>query len=635
MSAIATACLFDPGETNASPASQAMPAMLAAMRSRGVDVSDVQFQPSVALGVVRHSWELRAGVPTGILCGNGLSVAADASLYYREDLCRKLSRAGQESLAEESDAELILRSYVMFGERCVEHLEGDFAFVLWDAVRRRLFAARSFDGRRALFHARGGPLLVLASTVGGVLAAPGVSREISLATVATVASGIWGHSHETGFRAITELPAGHRLLATVGGPVTVERFWSPPSDRAARPSSSADAAAELRELLARAVEERLSPDGVTAVSLSGGWDSPSVFGAGQLALAASTSGRTLKPVSISYPAGDPGREDELIDAIAAHWQSSPAWIAVDDIPMFGDPAGDAAARDEPFAHAYEQWNRELSRGARRVGARVILDGIGGDQLFQVSDIYLADLVRSGRWLESARQWRSRGGKGWKQFYLSAVRPAMPAWATATIASMRGMRPPAHYLDREPPPWLRTRFLDEHGVLEREKSGRPRHPARNLVMAESHAYLLFPFFARIMRLLRGFGLEEGVEVRSPLLDERVVRFALERPWHERADGGETKVLLRRAMRGALPEHVLAPRTHRTGTTSAYFVRQLLGPGRRWLQAMADESLLASIGMVDQTRLRRAWDHFLANGDEALGADLYFTFQADLWLRARTS
>jgi asparagine synthetase B (glutamine-hydrolysing) len=104
------------------------------------------------------------------------------------------------------------------------------------------------------------------------------------------------------------------------------------------------------------------------------------------------------------------------------------------------------------------------------------------------------------------------------------------------------------------------------------------PRTSRVLAETHAYLRFPFFGRVVGVLRAFALEEGVELRSPLLDDRVVRFAVRRPWSERSDGLETKILLRRAMRGLIPESVLAPRPHRTGVTSAYFLRQLRGPAR---------------------------------------------------------
>lgn len=604
----------------------------------------------IVLGVARYAWELPASGPPGIVRRNGLAIAADATLYYRTDLRAKLASHGVHVGADVSSAELIIAAYQAFGAECPKHLEGDFAFVLWDDERSRLFAARDFAGRRTLFHARAGETLLIASTVAGLLADTRVPREMSMTTLATVAAGMWLHSHETGYRGIDELPAGHTLVATVDGDVRIDRFWQPPSEHVRGRESLADASAQLRELLVRAVDERMSPSGATAVSLSGGWDSPAVYGAARLALgqvagvfgasvpsASSHNGRSIRAVSISYPEGDPGREDEIIRDIVAGNSSfcAPEWIDVDTVPMFRDAERAAAARDEPFGHAYEEWNRELSRGARRVGARVILDGSGGDQLFQVSSVYLTDLLRGGHWLELARQWPTSGGKGWRQFYRGVVRPALPPALNRLVARARGMKPAPHYLDRNPPFWFRRQFLDEHGVMEREIAARPRPTAASHVIAEAHAFLLFPYFPRIMRLLAGFAVEEGVELRAPLMDERIVRFAVPRPWHERVKGKETKLTLRGAMRGVLPDSVLAPRPHRTGVTSAYFVRQVTGPGRPYFEAMLNDSRLADVGMIDPARLRRAWEAMLANPNDTLGALLHSTLQAELWLRGRMS
>src|SRR5690606_28981091 len=152
--------------------------------------------------------------------------------------------------------------------------------------------------------------------------------------------------------------AGHCLVFEPGRPVTVRERWRAPLRTLHRRQPLEDAARELRSLLVDACVERLAPSGPTGVSLSGGWDSPAVYGASQQALrdmeATSMrhggSPRSVLPVSMSYPEGDPGREDELIDAIVAHWGGQTRWIAVDDVSMFDDPGGSARRRDLPMAH---------------------------------------------------------------------------------------------------------------------------------------------------------------------------------------------------------------------------------------------------------------------------------------------
>jgi len=130
------------------------------------------------------------------------------------------------------------------------------------------------------------------------------------------------------------------------------------------------------------------------------------------------------------------------------------------------------------------------------------------------------------------------------------------------------------------------------------------------------------------------LEEGVELRSPLYDARVIELALARPRWERCSGAETKLLLRKAVEGLLPEHVLAPRPAKTGTTGAYFGRSM----REGFPSLCEEFLrsseLESAGMIDADELRRSTTAYLrgAAGGQT-GVNLFFTLQAELWLRAR--
>lgn len=608
--------------------------MLSAMRTLGGEIVEAHESKSgnVALAMATgvHGWERDlGGSSTSIATRGPLVCAADARLYHRDDLRRSL---GASPFPLTTDAELILAAYEKWDVDGFARLEGDFAFALWDGARGRLVAARDFAGHRMLYHARAGDALLIATSVAGLLADAAVPRELDLTAIATVAAGLWAHAPSTAYRAIEELPAGHALIWSRDSAARTVPFWRAPDSILQRRQPIPAAADELRALLVDAVRERLGPTGPTGLSLSGGWDSTAVGGAATVALRGDGT-RRLFPVSISYPEGDPGREDELIRDVVAHWGMGTSWLPVDSIPLLVDAEAGARARDLPFGHAYEQWNRALSRRAREGGARVMLDGVGGDQLFQVSDIYLSDLFGQGRWLELARQLRQKDGTGLRELWRWAVRPALPPFVPALIARMRGAAPPTHHLHRDAPFWFTAQFLRTHDLVGRDEAAMPLLPRGSRVLAETHAFLRFPFFTRIVSTLRQFALEEGVELRSPLLDDRVVRFAARRPWSERADGRETKVLLRRAMSGLLPDRVLAPRPHRTGITSAYFLRQLRGPARAFIESVLQDPLLASVGMIDAPRLRHAWKHVMEQDDDEIGARLYFTVQAELWLRAR--
>lgn len=605
-------------------------AMLDRMARRGHDRREVWAGDGVSLAVSRYSWELESDFSGRILLlvEPDLVVAADATILYREDLVRRLS-AESVSPTGNTSSHLIAAAYRAWGEQCTSRLEGDFAFILWDRRSRRAVCSRDFLAKRPLYYAETQSSLVIASTIGGVVEHHSVPDDLDLASIGAAAAGMNAAGPETCYRAIRPLPAASDLNWEPGrlsGPI---RHWEPRLvvDRSL---SFEQAGEQLRDLLMEAVRERLAGGGPSTVWMSGGWDSPAVFAVGQAHLADIPSEHPLTPVSISYPPGDPGREDELITEIAARWKSPVHWIDINTIPLFDSAAGPT---DEPFRHLYEHWNRALARGTRSSGSRVALDGNGGDQVFQVSPIYLADLFRSGRWIELHRDWRALGGRGFRPFFQTAIQPNLPDSLLRAAAILRGGRRLHHYVERWTPDWFAPEFLRSSGIVEREFTHLPdRAGAR--AEAECAWYWKSPFFHRIMAHLAGFALEHGVELRSPLADRRVVEFGLSRPRRERASGAETKRLLRHAMKGLLPESALASRTTRTGTTNGFSHREMT----TWFPLLLDELLaepmkLEELGIVSAEGFRQAASRYRYRNQAELRVALFYTYQTERWLRAR--
>jgi asparagine synthase (glutamine-hydrolysing) len=150
--------------------------------------------------------------------------------------------------------------------------------------------------------------------------------------------------------------------------------------------------------------------------------------------------------------------------------------------------------------------------------------------------------------------------------------------------------------------------------------------------EAHFFLAAPVFPRAFQTLAGFALDAGVELRSPLYDRRVIEFACARPRAERNDGRETKRLLRAAMRGLLPDEVLAPRSTRTGITTAYSDRRMRAEFPVLLERHGKMQMLADLGIVEPDAMRRGWDEYCRTGSTALKIPLFLTMQVELWLRA---
>jgi asparagine synthase (glutamine-hydrolysing) len=563
----------------------------------------------------------------------GVHVAADASLFYKSELRRKLADKGILPLSD-APAHLILAAYSAWGRACVEELEGDFAFVLWDESRGALFAARDFNGRRPLFHAMVGETLVVASSIRAVLGHPGCPHDVDPVTVAEQAGGLTGSATETCYRQVSRLPSGCWLEFRPGRSAPrISRFWTPPLFADSGPSSVEEGVEELRRLLTAAITERLASAGSTAISLSGGHDSPLVFALGAAALAGARSSRSLQPVSISYPEGNPGREDELIQEIVSHWGASARWIDSRGVPFVESLLDEAAERDEAFSHAFHRIFRAVMAAAGKLGASVVLDGHGGDFLFQVSPRYHADLFRTGSWWELAREWRANGGGTWRDFIRSALIPVLPSRAVRVASAARGrpIHPPS--FSRQPPPWFRKDFVAKACLLERESAHQPSRAGMGMAAYESSWYLTAQPFMRAASVIGDLALGEGGEARSPFLDERVIRFAARRPRRERRSGGETKRLLRAASSGLLPAHLNEPRPFKTGVMSGYFNDGCL----RLLDSLDAENAapaLSELGVVDPGALRDACVRFRRSNSNVLASLLLATLSADAWLRTRS-
>jgi asparagine synthase (glutamine-hydrolysing) len=341
----------------------------------------------------------------------------------------------------------------------------------------------------------------------------------------------------------------------------------------------------------------------------------------------------LRPVSVSFPPGDPGREDELIAAIGHHWNTPVHWLDIQRIPFFDRRAGVAAGRDEPFEHFFEMFNRALARGSRATGARVALGGGGGDQLFAADLSYLVDLLRTGRWVSLAREWRAlRRGGGIQEFFRRVIKPALPPSALRAATLLRGGKRVHGYLEQWMPAWMDPRWVGR--LAERQTLHTPpRRPGDSHSAYQIQFGLTCAFFPRVSSRLAALGLEEGVEARSPLLDQRLIRFAAQRPQWERRSGRETKLLLRRAMQGLLPDEVLASRPFKTGVIVNAVVTAMRERYPDLLRCLTDSPVLGELGLIQPGALQRAYSEYLSHGDSDVAQALFSTAQVELWLRAR--
>lgn len=467
-----------------------------------------------------------------------VTMVYDGRIDNREELCAVFGH----SLAEAttfSDAALALQAFDRWGEAFVSRIKGPFAFVLWDATTRCLYGARDAFGRRSLFYRMDGDDVVIASepaaVLGGdVLGAP--LDEVFLAHLFALRSAPRGR---TLFTAVHELPAGHTMRVTDGA-LRLERH-APGDLMSIRYRNIEEYGEHFAELLERAVLRRMRALGPLSVMMSGGLDSTSVAALAAGALAREAPGRRLSVVSYVF--------DDLKDLDERQWMAPMvARYNIDQTLVIADDAWPLSDFDSwrwqpsgPDTRPFRPLNERLYAAARAKGNRVLLTGSAGDSFFVSGRAsWLADLVADGHWAEAI-------GELFR--HLQRLGPR------AVLRSDSARRLAAHLLGRSektasPPPWLTASAA---AAMVAADAGEPWPTAPRL---SRDARAVWESLNQSDGISTGDGEHRAsVEVRDPFTDCEVVSFMLSIPAYTLYNQGTSKLVLRRAMAGALPPTLL--------------------------------------------------------------------------------
>ncbi len=256
--------------------SQMLERMLRQISHRGPAGETARRQAGIAMGTCYTRQPVSPGDEQPLTSEDGQVWAViDGHIFNRTDLQRKIEDRGIH-LTGQSDAELVLHMYELVGQDCLEQLEGEFALVVWDGRRQRLFAARDRLGVRHLFYAVRDGVVTFASEIKAILASGQVERRLDLKALDQVLFMNCPVAPRTMFEGVSALPAGHFLLVR-DGQMTQQAYWDlefAPGEGGPR-DEEADRD-QLLSLLRDAVGVRTLSDRPMGVYLSGGLDSSTI-----------------------------------------------------------------------------------------------------------------------------------------------------------------------------------------------------------------------------------------------------------------------------------------------------------------------------------------------------------------------
>jgi asparagine synthase (glutamine-hydrolysing) len=320
----------------------------------------------------------RAEQPMHSACGRYV-IVFNGEIYNFQDLARQLTAAGAH-LRTTSDTEVILELFAREGDAMLPRLRGMFAFVIWDRESQRAFVARDPYGIKPLYYASTADGVLLASQVNALQATGRVSREPSPHGQA----GFWmlGSVPEptTWFRDVHAIAAGHCAWVT-DGQIGTPRSWSNIADvwRNAPPATllPGEVRERVQAALRASVAAHLVSDVPVGVFLSGGIDSGALAG-----MMAEAGAKNLQGVTIAYDefAGSHDDEAPLAARLAAHYGIQHHVRRVTRAEFEADLPRILEAMDQPSIDGINTWY--ASKAVAELGIKVVVSGVGGDELFQ-------------------------------------------------------------------------------------------------------------------------------------------------------------------------------------------------------------------------------------------------------------
>lgn len=548
------------------------------------------------------------GQPMTRTChGETYCLIYNGELYNTGELRGELLNCGYQFQGH-SDTEVLLVSFIEWEEQCVERLNGIYAFAVWRENKQELFMARDRLGVKPLFYTERKGGLLFASELKALLSHPAVPAELDEEGLAEIF--VLGPSRTPShgvFRGIKELRGGYSLNYGRNG-LSIRQYWK----LASRPhyDDLETTTAKVKYLLSDAVERQLVSDVPICALLSGGLDSSAISAIAARHLAKTGKG-PLQTFSVDFTGNNryflpsafqPDTDGPWIKLMSDHLNSEHHYITI-DTPQLVDALEEATrARDLP---GMADVDSSLLLFCREIKKKVTvgLSGESADEVF--------------------------GGYPWFHREEALTCGTFP-WLTGLEERIK-ILDPGLIKKIQPVEYATARYRQTLAEVPGLDGEKPLEARRREIFYLNLVWFLATLLDRKDRMSMACGLE----VRVPFCDHRLVEYVWNIPWEMKTCDGLGKGILRRAMRGFLPQTVLTrkkspyPKTHNPGYFQAVkrklfqFLEQPASPLRPLLNMKALDDLISRGGKATD----RPWFGQLMTGPQMLA----YLIQTDFWLR----
>jgi len=603
--------------------------MVARLHHRGPDDTGVVTLPGVSLGLKRLSIIDVAGGRQPIHNEDEtIAFVGNGEIYNYRVLREELQGKGHR-FRTGSDMEVVVHGYEEWGDRVAEHVNGQFAFALWDGPRRRLLAARDRAGEKPLYYYDGGDDIVFASEIKSLLARADIPRRLDPEALDGFLTYEFIIAPRTIFEGVKKLPPAH-AMSVENGVVRTWPYWHAPSETDVERGES-EWIEELRETLGRAVRSQMMSDVPLGAFLSGGIDSSTV-----VALMARASQRPIQTFSIAFAEGSYDESSYAREIAKLFGTEHREEAIAPDVSELFDKL--IPHLDEPFADTSLFPTYLVSQVAAK-DVKVVLSGDGGDELFAGYDWYVAD-----RFARSLARFPGRGALSMLHAMSEWVPPSEKKKGLVNKVK-RFLAGAASAPELEHYRWLSHTSPEAKGRLYSSsfaaalassdptlpvlaKLGETRDDLLNRqLFADFKLFLSDDILVKVDRM----SMATSLEARAPFLDKDVIELAFRMPGHLKLRGGTRKYVLKKTMEGVLPERILHRQKEGFSIPMKNWLRRELEP---LMSDLLSRERVQSRGLFEWSevdRLRREHADGRANHAHQLFPLMVFERWAEEYLR----
>jgi len=503
-------------------------------------------------------------------------ITFNGEIYNHESLRPGLEARGHHYRSH-TDTETIIHLYEERGLDFVQDLEGDFAIGLWDEGAKRIVLARDRIGVKPLYYALAGGRLIFASEIKAILQHPVISRDIDEEALYHYLTFLTTPAPKTLFAGIQKLPAGCLLICNAQGDIEVTRYWDAVSNSTSvTERDEREIVEELPRLLRESIAKRMMSDVPFGVFLSGGVDSTA-----NVALMSELMDQPVRTFTIGFHDNPAYNEIEEARFVAREYGTDHHEVMINQQELLDFLPDLIFHQDEPIADPVCVPLYYVSKLARETGTTVVQLGEGSDELFcgyrdyaSYLDLYnhlwrhLAGLpapVRRGI-ATAGRTFYELGGarvlpKGRKMLpdLLRRLAEGEELFWSGTFVFDEVNK--QHLLTRDARQRLAASTGTDGGFssysviradLDRLLAIKPdADQLQRMIYQELKLRLAELLLMRVDKMT----MATSVEARVPYLDHKLVEFAMSIPSHLKYHNGKTKHILKRALKGVIPDRVL--------------------------------------------------------------------------------